>query len=282
MGTKAKSGNGTRGTRKMMAIAEFRKRGCQYAQPRWQPSAALQRLNEKALAKFGKRSVKPWAKVDRKSVEKVFRTAGKLADERPKSTPLVCTLGTAVKAPSASAWSAKKTSPSPVRSGPGPVQSGRGYLPPHRRVQPRNVAPPTQPRNVVPGPIQPRNVAPGPVQPRNVAPGPVQPRHVAPGPVQPRNVAPGPVQPQNVARGPVATRMSRNTSYPVKNDSRSSTRSKRSPSPHFPGRGMPIQSIRGTASRSTSARRSRTPSTEPERPVMSNPRPIGSRRATPP
>lgn len=84
--------------------------------------------------------------------------------------------------------------------------------------------------------------------------------------------------------------MTRNTSYPVNNASRSSSRSLNT-NPHFPGRGAPIQSIR-TASRSNSSQRtrgapiqsirsSRSTSREPQRQMTSNPsRSFGSAPST--
>merc|ERR1719379_1354223 len=170
--------------KKMMAIAEFKKRGCQYAQPQWQKPAAEERQTICGIAKFGKRSIRPWAKVDRNRVLKVFNQAGKIAEEGSKGTPLLTKAGTAVKAPTKSAWSAK---------------SQAGPAPPSENAAPQNVAAPR------PRPVQPRNVAapqPRPVQPRNVA-APL-PRQVPPQ-SRPRNGprATGRLPPRNVATGPI-------------------------------------------------------------------------------
>jgi len=314
--------------KKILAIAEFKKRGCQYAQPQWQKSAAEERQNICGIAKFGKRSIRPWAKVDRNRVQKVFNQAGKLAKEGPKGTPLLVKAGTAVKAPTTSAWSAKS------QAGPAPPTGNAAPQP--RPAQPRNVAPmrppmrTSAPRTVAAPQPRPRNVpsatsthnaaptqprprtAPraGPMPPRNVAPGPIGNSAPPSRPVQPhvrpvpphnsvrdlyrdgsvRPIPSRPIQPQNVgpwssmARAPAP--MTRNTSYPVNNTSRSSSRSSNA-NPHFPGRGAPIQSIR-TPSRSNSSQRmrgapiqsirsSRSTSREPQRQVTSNPsRPVGS------
>lgn len=144
-------------------------------------------------------------------------------------------------------------------------------------MQPRNPVRNSAPRNAAVHP-QPRNVP--QVQPRNAATGPIRnstSRNAAPQSRSGRGTW------SNMARAPVS--MTRNTSYPVNNVSRSSSRS--SNSNPFPGRGPPIQSIR-TSSRSNSSQRtrgapiqsirsSRSTSREPQRPVTSNPpRPIGS------
>eukprot|EP00493_Phyllostaurus_siculus_P026160 UN26505 len=224
----------------MIAIAEFKKKGCQYAQPHWQKAAAEERQNICGIAKFGK-SVRPWAKVDRNRVLKVFNQAGKIAKEGSKGTPLLMKAGKAVTAPATSSWGAKpKVGPTP------PTRPTRNVAPQPQPMQPRTVPPRSmQPRNAAPGPVQnsapraapqgtmrPRNAAPGPVQnsapraapktttrPRNAAPGPIQNsalRAAPPRPMQPRNAAPGPIQnsapraapqrttrPRNAAPGPI-------------------------------------------------------------------------------
>merc|ERR1719394_2140494 len=76
--------------KKMMAIAEFKKRGCQYAQPQWQKPAAEERQTICGIAKFGKRSIRPWAKVDRNRVLKVFNQAGKIAEEGSNEKCMEC------------------------------------------------------------------------------------------------------------------------------------------------------------------------------------------------
>jgi len=273
--------------KKMISIAEFRKKGCQYAQPRWQPNAALQRLNKRALAKFGKRSTKPWVKVDRKATLKVFNEAGKLAKESKTSTPLFCTAGTAAKAPAVSAWgTSKSSSPPPAKSSPprarnsvvpGPRPIGSAPSGAQPQVQPPRYVPPNRRTASRPGPqnVNPRGMSAAPgSRPMSAAPGP---RSIptAPAP-RPMSAVRGP-SPAGPVAAPVATRtnmtphrapmsrgaprplarghapMSRNTSYPV-NNSRSSSRSSTNSHPHFPGRGAPIQAIR-TPSRSNSASR---------------------------
>jgi len=267
--------------------------------------AAEERQNICEIAKFSARSVRPWAKVDSRHVQKIFKQAGKIAEEGSGGTPLLRKGGAAVTT-STVAW--------------GTTTQPTG---PNRNATPRDVAPQTQPLGV--GPMQTRNAAPGPIQnsalrtapsrPRNAAPGPIQnsalrtapsrPRNAAPGPIQnsalrsapsrpmqPRNAAPGPVQNlapfSNMGRAPAP--MTRNTSYPVNNASRSSSRSLNT-NPHFPGRGAPIQSIR-TSSRSNSSQRtlgapiqsirsSRSTSREPQRQMTSNPsRSFGSAPST--
>merc|ERR1719354_460852 len=224
----------------MMAIAEFKKKGCQYAQPQWQEAAAEERLSICGIAKFGK-SVRPWAKVDRNRVLKVFNQARKIAKAGSKGTPLLMKAGKVVTAPATSSWGAKpKVGPTP------PTGPNRNVAPQPQPMQPRTVPPrPVQPRNTAPGPIQnsapraapqtttrPRNAAPGPIQnsaaraapqrttrPRNAAPGPIQnsaPRAAPQTTTRPRNAAPGPIQnsasrvapqrtmrPRNAAPGPI-------------------------------------------------------------------------------
>jgi len=335
----------------MLAIAQFKKQGCQYAQPHWQKPAAEERQNICGIAKFSARSVRPWAKVDSRHVQKIFKQAGKIAEEGSSGTPLLMKGGAAATT-STVAWgtTTQPTGPNrnaapravapqprplgvgpmqPRNAAPGPIQNSALRTGPSRPTQPRNAAPgpiqnsalrtgpsrPTQPRNAAPGPIQnsalrtapsrPRNAAPGPIQnsalrtapsrpmqPRNAAPGPIQNSALRTAPMQPRNAAPGPIQNlapfSNMGRAPAP--MTRNTSYPVNNASRSSSRSLNT-NPNFPGRGAPIQSIR-TASRSNSSQRtrgapiqsirsSRSTSREPQRQMTSNPsRSFGSAPST--
>merc|ERR1719204_697431 len=215
--------------KELLAIAKFKNEGCQYAQPCWQAQAADERYNSGELARFGPKSMRPWAKASAIDVSKVFNEAGKLAKKGKKSTSL---------------FSASVAKPSPSGG------SGRGYTPPHRRNvgpsgAPWNAAPTRAPHN--PAPMRgPHNPAPGVGRGArwNAAPGPQHYR-------QPQPVAP--------LTGSEAPRpMSRNTSYPVPVTERSGSRSSSS---HFPGRGAPIQSIR--SSRSSSRTHAPAPSRPP-------------------
>jgi len=186
--------------KKIMAIVEFKKRGCQYAQPQWQKSAAEERQTICGIAKFGKRSIRPWAKVDRNRVLKVFDQAGKIAEAGSKGTPLLTKAGTAVKAPTTSAWSAKsQAGPTPPSGNAAP----RNAVPQPRPVQSRNVAP-MQSRNAPMRSSAPRNVAAPQPRPRNVPPA-TSTNNPVPQQSRPRNAprATGRLPPRNVATGSI-------------------------------------------------------------------------------
>merc|ERR1719198_2907396 len=206
--------------------------------------------------------------------------------------------GAAVTAPTV-AWGTTTQPTGPNRNAaPRDVAPQLGQVQ-SRNVPARNVAPQSRPLGVEP--IQdslPRTGPSRPMQPRNAAPGPIQNSalRTAPSrPMRPRNAAPGPIQNfaprapfSDMGRAPAP--MTRNTSYPVNNASRSSSGSLNT-NPHFPGRGAPVQSIR-TSSRSNSSQRtrgapiqsirgSRSTSREPQRQMTSNPsRSFGSAPST--
>merc|ERR1719373_1042292 len=121
----------------MLAIAQFKKQGCQYAQPHWQKPAAEERQNVCGIAKFSARSVRPWAKVDSRNVQKIFKQAGKIAEEGSSGTPLLMKGGAAATT-STVAWG---TTTQPT----GPNQNSALRTGPSRPMQPLNAAP---------GPIQ--------------------------------------------------------------------------------------------------------------------------------
>merc|ERR550534_39141 len=68
--------------KEQVAIAKFKKEGCQYAQSHWQARAADERYNSGELARFGPKSMRPWAKANSRDLSKVFNEAGKLAKKR--------------------------------------------------------------------------------------------------------------------------------------------------------------------------------------------------------
>merc|ERR1712198_571481 len=110
--------------KKRVALAKFKKAGCQYAQPCWQRKAADERYNSGELARFGTRSPAPWAKANVRDISKVFNEAGNLAKKGKPSTSL-------------SAGSVARLAP--MRN-PRVAGGGRGapqrYVPPNRRNGP--------------------------------------------------------------------------------------------------------------------------------------------------
>merc|ERR1711953_1171485 len=213
--------------KELLAIAKFKKEGCQYAQPCWQAQAADERYNCGELARFGPKSMRPWAKASARDVSKVFNEAGKLAKKGKKSTSL---------------FSGSVAKPSPSGG------SGRGYTPPHRR----NVGPSGAPWNAAPT-RAPHNPAPGAGRGArwNAAPGPQHYR-------QPQPVAP--------LTGSEAPRpMSRNTSYPVPVTERSGSRSSSSHFPGRGAPIQSIRSSRSSSrTRAAPSRSSRSNSREPQ------------------
>lgn len=274
--------------KKIMAIRQFMKQGCLYAQPCWQAPAAQKRLELLGIGKFGKRSTRPWAQVDRRALRQMFNEAGKLATETIRGTPLSCPRGSAVKAPTSSAWGSSGTSKS------------SGYVPPHRRPRNDPPAPVSGPSHLtsVPGYVvpthlraattgvagsPPRNIgaaAQRAVQHRNPTASSAccrsaHPRNTGATPRSEAQPQASPVQPA-VAWGSMGSSrpMARNTSYPVNNGSRSVSHASDGSS-HFPGRGLPIQTIRNSRSNSATrgtSRNSRSNSREPQRSTMTNTR----------
>lgn len=226
--------------KKILEIAEFKKKGCLYAQPEWQKIAAEERRKDRTLARFGKQ--KPWEKVSNRQVLRAFDEAGKLAKDGKSGTALIPASGSVVKAPKVNAWSR----PMPTNVAPRPAPSRNGAL---------QHVPPTQPRGLP---------ATHSVQPRGV-----------PSPLQQASRGPWAATTNNAPASIAANPMARNTSYPVANNPSRRSSSSRSSNPNFPGRGAPVQSIR-PKSRSNSrslhgasvqnARRSRSNSREHTRP----------------
>jgi len=238
--------------KEMLALAKFKKEGCQYAQPCWQAQAADERYKSNELARFGAKSLRPWAKANASRISKVFNEAGNLAKKGKSSTSL--NSGSVARLP-AGARNARPVGGPAQNVAPG---GPRRYIPPNRRNAAPNGAPwkpATGAQNAAPL-RAPQNSAPMRA-PRNAAPGP---RTVAPPRPTPPATVPH-VSGRTVAEAPRS--MSRNTSYPV-ND-RPATGSSSS---NFPERGAPIQSMRSSRSSSNSrgapARRSRSDSREPQ------------------
>merc|ERR1719204_2003978 len=234
--------------KEMLALAKFKKEGCQYAQPCWQAQAADERYKSNELARFGAKSLRPWAKANASRISKVFNEAGNLAKKGKSSTSL--NSGSVARLPAG----ARNARPAQNVAPGGP----RRYIPPNRRNAAPNGAP-WKPATRAQNAAQlraPQNSAPMRA-PRNTAPGP---RTVAPPRPTPPATVPH-VSGRTVAEAPRS--MSRNTSYPV-ND-RPATGSSSS---NFPERGAPIQSMRSSRSSSNSrgapARRSRSDSREPQ------------------
>jgi len=297
--------------KKIMAIAEFKKKGCQYAQPRWQKAAAEERVGSGELARFGnsKRQPLPWEKVDMKRMRTIFNDAGKISKDLKRGTPLAKAAGVTLArtAPKAETTGAAGPPRPLVNRFPAPsTAESRNVTTSERRTQAWNPAPSrrmVQPQNATPprAVVQPQNVTPprAVVQPQNVTPprAVVQPRNVTPprSVVQPRNVTPPRpvVQPQNVAAPrwavvqppPVAASTSwtgapgplPSTTDPiVRNTSypvNDTSRSGSRTSPLRSSRGAPLQSIR--TSRSTSREPQR--STGWSRPPVSASNPPGPR-----
>jgi len=222
----------------------------------------------------------------------MFNEAGKLAKETISGTPLACPRGSAVKAPTRSAWSSSGTSKS------------SGYVPPHLRAPndppARHAASVSVNARPHPRATTTGNAGSAPVYARNIGATAQQPaQHRNPstdaaccGSAHPRNSGAAPpkaVQPCVSSVQPVAawgsiasTRpMARNTSYPVNNNGSGSVSHASDRSSHFPGRGPPIQSIRTSRSNSAThgtSRNSRSNSREPQRSTMTNSRISASSR----
>merc|ERR1712073_126798 len=71
-----------------LEFSKFKKEGCQYAQPCWQAQAADERYKTGELARFGAKSLRPWAKANASRISKVFNEAGNLAKKGKSSTSL--------------------------------------------------------------------------------------------------------------------------------------------------------------------------------------------------
>merc|ERR1719474_1646095 len=104
--------------KKLVAIAKFKKEGCQYAQPCWQAQAADERYNSGELARFGTKSPAPWAKANARQISKVFNEAGNMAKKGKPSTSL-------------SAGSVAR--PLPLRNPRVAGGAPQHYVPPNRR-----------------------------------------------------------------------------------------------------------------------------------------------------
>merc|ERR1719166_918787 len=132
-----------------VAMAKFKKEGCQYAQPCWQKQAADERYNSGELARFGTRKPEPWVKANAREISKVFNESGNLAKKGKPSTSL-------------SAGSVAMRNPRPAGGAP------QHYVPPNRR-------------NAAPGRGRGWNNAPGRGRGFNNAPGRGRGMNNAPG-----------------------------------------------------------------------------------------------------
>jgi len=200
--------------KKRVAMAKFKKEGCQYAQPCWQKKAADERYNSGELARFGTKSPAPWAKANARDISKVFNEAGNMAKKGKPSTSL-------------SAGSVAR--PLPMRNPRVGGGAPQHYVPPNRRNgasgRGRGRGWNNAPRGA---PQRPAPMGAGPMRaPQNPAPmrathNPGSSWNPASAPA-PRNVAPG-----GSRFGPPggAPRPTTSTSYlgaPTVNESRSST-----------------------------------------------------------
>jgi len=131
----------------------FKREGCMYGQPRWQPRCAHERCGCSGLAVFRQKAT-PWTKPNPREVMKVFKRAGEIANNQTNGKRLT-PQGTVAKAPAKSAWGAPKTqqAPQPKFENANPAPTSEAGSNPTPANRPVNQPPVNRWQR---GPVQPR------------------------------------------------------------------------------------------------------------------------------